>query len=121
MNRSEELDTEDAISRAYCAFWRAVTYTKLNQPEAVQAELERASTAMLDVAEHNQRWRIQGILNLFSGNEAAAKAAYQKVLDDDKRASKLFSPRLYLLQLTRLFPERESFQTMYHWFESQVH
>jgi tetratricopeptide (TPR) repeat protein len=120
MNQSEILEPDDAISRAYCAFWRAIAYFRLQKPAEVKTQLEAARKALADVDEVNQHWRIQGILDLFDGDETAARSAYQQVLDDDKRATKLFSPRLYLLQLSRLFPERQGYTTFYEWFESQV-
>jgi tetratricopeptide (TPR) repeat protein len=120
MNMSESLDAEDAVSKAYCSFWRAVAYTKLNEPAQADNELLRANQALRTVEEESQYWRIQGILHLFNGDEELAKSAYQRVLDDDNRATKLFSPLLYLLQLTRLFPENKLYKSIYDWFESQV-
>jgi hypothetical protein len=57
---------------------------------------------------------------LFKGEIETARDYYRKILAEDNRATKLFSPCLYLLQLSILFPERLEFTEMYEWFEAEI-
>jgi tetratricopeptide (TPR) repeat protein len=120
MNESQNLDSIDPVSLGYCAFWRGVTCTLMGHDESAERELQHAMQAAEQITEENQRWRLLAILALFQGDVETARAEYERVLEDDPRANKLFSPRFYLLQLSRLFPDFCSFQQVATWFEAQV-
>jgi hypothetical protein len=85
-----------------------------------EAEMQSALAHAQSVEDENQKWRILAIWHLVNGDETLSRHYYDKILAEDKRASKLFSPRLYLLQLSRIFPERESYTQLANWLEQAI-
>jgi tetratricopeptide (TPR) repeat protein len=120
MQRSEVLDSGDALTQSYCAFWCGVIHQLLGQPEASHRELARAANVIPNIKELHQQWRSRAVLELFQGQVEQARECYTQVLNNNRKRHSLFSPRLYLRQLARLFPERKDIREMSAWFESRL-
>src|SRR5690606_6642462 len=120
INYSQTLDSDNPISLAYCSFWRGITYFLMDNQDMALAEICELQSTMSTIEDDTQCWRIQALWHLFNDESDLARTYYAKILAEDSRFVKLFSPCLYLIQLERLFPERNDFQEMFKWLNSQI-
>jgi tetratricopeptide (TPR) repeat protein len=120
LEQSQQLDPDDPVSQSYCCFWRGVTYALLEEEHLAAEQFSKTAELADEIDEEAQRWRLLAILALIHQDEATTRSCYERVLAADRRASKLFSPHFYLIQLTRLYPQQELFQRTLEWFAGQM-
>jgi hypothetical protein len=114
------LDTDDSFTVAFCAFWRGVGCRLKGDEANVQHELAQLASLIPQVTDPNQQRRLQALLALFEGQTDAAREHYAQIVRDNPKIHQLFSPRLYLRLLRRLFPAREDIHALGVWFEAQI-
>ena len=85
-----------------------------------QAEFDRTYEESLKIENDSQRWRVLALWHLFNGDKDIAVDYYEKMIAEDSRSIKMFSPCFYLIQLERLFPERPEFTELLNHIKSQI-
>lgn len=111
----------DLISRAYNVFWRAVIAEKrASADEARTLYQESLALALPAPNERGSQSRVVGLIELMMGEREAARTHYEEAIRQQPLRSRHFSPPLYLLVLSRIFPERTDIRETLEWYEQRL-
>jgi tetratricopeptide (TPR) repeat protein len=118
---SEGASQTDYIVLAYNKFWRAVIREKHNSTDEANTLYKDAlAFASLIPDDKGSQSRVLGLLTLWVGQSEAARAHYERAIQQQPLRHLHFSPPLYLTLLTRLFPERSEFRETLDWYNERL-